>query len=400
MTPEGWSKVPLKKLFHRLKAGRLYDKRTRLDVGLTPILDQSADGLFGHHEDEPAIRASANEPVVTFANHTCAVRLMKIPFSLIQNVFPLATDADVDPRFLFQVLSNAIPQRGYRGHWPELTRRTVLKPPLPEQRKIAGILSSVDDAIEKTQEVIDQVQVVKRGLMQELLARGLPGRHTRFKQTEVGKIPEEWKVLRLGDVCEISHGFAFKGEHVQNEPTDWVLVTPLNFEAGGGFKSERLRFYSGPIDRRYVLSDGDLIVTMTDLSKAADTLGYGALVQRAERYGYLHNQRIGKVRITDGEAVSKEFLLFVLATSHYRKHVLSSASGTTIHHTSPSKILSFTFALPPVTEQAGIAKTLHSLVELGVHTGFKLDGLRAVKSALMSVLLTGELRVTTDTEAA
>ena len=57
----------------------------------------------------------------------------------------------------------------------------VLVPPLPEQRKIAAILSSVDDAIEKTQAVIDQVQVVKRGLMQELLTRGLPGRHTRFQ---------------------------------------------------------------------------------------------------------------------------------------------------------------------------------------------------------------------------
>ena len=62
----------------------------------------------------------------------------------------------------------------------------VRLPPLPEQRKIAAILSSVDDAIEKTQAVIDQVQVVKRGLMQELLTVGIPGRHTRFKKTEIG----------------------------------------------------------------------------------------------------------------------------------------------------------------------------------------------------------------------
>ncbi len=65
-------------------------------------------------------------------------------------------------------------------------------PVLPGQRKIAAILSSVDGAIEKTQAVIEQVQVVKRGLMQELLTRGLPGRHTQFKQTEIGEIPEVW----------------------------------------------------------------------------------------------------------------------------------------------------------------------------------------------------------------
>ena len=69
-------------------------------------------------------------------------------------------------------------------------------PPLREQRKIAAILSSVDDTIDKTQAVIDQVQVVKRGLIQELLTRGMPGRHMRFKQTEIGEIPEGWAIVR------------------------------------------------------------------------------------------------------------------------------------------------------------------------------------------------------------
>ena len=80
----------------------------------------------------------------------------------------------------------------------------LVLPPADEQRKIAAILSSVDDAIEKRQAVIDQVQVVKRGLMQELLTRGLPGRHTRFRQTEIGEIPEAWRLLPLE--CFIEDG--------------------------------------------------------------------------------------------------------------------------------------------------------------------------------------------------
>ena len=82
----------------------------------------------------------------------------------------------------------------------------VLVPPLPEQRKIAAILSSVDDAIEKTRAVIDQTQIVKRGLMQELLTRGLPGRHTRFRQTEIGQIPEEWSLSPLSDAVFFQEG--------------------------------------------------------------------------------------------------------------------------------------------------------------------------------------------------
>ncbi len=92
----------------------------------------------------------------------------------------------------------------------------VLIPPIPEQHKIAAILSSVDDAIEKTQAVIDQVQVVKRGLMQKLLTRGLPGRHTRFKQTEIGEVPEEWEVVELVSVASVERGkFAHRP---RNEP--------------------------------------------------------------------------------------------------------------------------------------------------------------------------------------
>lgn len=58
----------------------------------------------------------------------------------------------------------------------------------------------MDDAIEKTQAVIDQVQVVKYGLMQELLTRGLPGRHTGFQRTEIGEIPADWDVNRIGEI--------------------------------------------------------------------------------------------------------------------------------------------------------------------------------------------------------
>ena len=93
----------------------------------------------------------------------------------------------------------------------EVSKRTirgfrVSVAPRPEQSKIAAILSSVDDAIDKTQAVIDQVQVVKRGLMQELLTRGLPGRHARFKQTEIGEIPVEWELLRLAELAETPNG--------------------------------------------------------------------------------------------------------------------------------------------------------------------------------------------------
>ena len=133
-------------------------------------------------------------------------RLQEAPRNLVASTgYVVVRPADgVDGRFLYQhILSEAFVEflkpRMSGSNYPavksdDVEAYTLSCPPLPEQRKIAAILSSVDDAIDKTQAVIDQVQVVKRGLMQELLTRGLPGRHTRFKQTEIGEIPEEWDV--------------------------------------------------------------------------------------------------------------------------------------------------------------------------------------------------------------
>ncbi|MFC2130613.1 restriction endonuclease subunit S [Bacteroidota bacterium] len=77
-------------------------------------------------------------------------------------------------------------------------------PPLPEQKKIAEILSTVDEHIEATDAIITETEQLKKGLMQKLFSEGIG--HTRFKDTKIGRIPEEWEVVKLKKVCEILYG--------------------------------------------------------------------------------------------------------------------------------------------------------------------------------------------------
>src|SRR5690554_1363245 len=169
-----------------------------------------------------------------------------------------------------------------------------------------------------------------------------------------------WPLVQLGELISIKHGFAFKGEFFSDTPTDTVLVTPGNFAIGGGFKADKLKFYSGPIPTEYELKADDLIVTMTDLSKQADTLGYSALVPEHSGRLYLHNQRIGLVEIKSQE-LDKLYLYFLMRSREYRHHVVSSATGSTVKHTSPSKITSFEFHLPPLKIQENIGRSLKHL---------------------------------------
>lgn len=168
-------------------------------------------------------------------------------------------------------------------------------------------------------------------------------------------------MAKLGEYISIKHGFAFKGEGITSEDNGVVLVTPGNFAIGGGFKEGKCKFFIGDYPLEYVLSPDDLIVTMTDLSKEMDTLGYSALVPYSKRV-YLHNQRIGLVSL-NSEAVDKHYLYWFMRTSQYQRTIAGGASGTTVHHTSPSRICNVDVDFPDVATQRKISRILDSIEE-------------------------------------
>ena len=168
-------------------------------------------------------------------------------------------------------------------------------------------------------------------------------------------------VSKLGDHISVKHGFAFKGTHFTEEVKRDVLLTPGNFAIGGGFQEAKPKYYIGPVPDGYILHPGDLVVTMTDLSRGADTLGSPALIPASGDRRYLHNQRVGLVCIDDESRLDKHYLYYLLQTTEYRHHVLATASGSTVHHTSPSRICDFAVSLPPISEQREISATLRAL---------------------------------------
>lgn len=169
----------------------------------------------------------------------------------------------------------------------------------------------------------------------------------------------KWEKVRLSELITIKHGYAFKGQYFVDKPTNDVLVTPGNFFIGGGFNNEKRKYYSGPIYDDFILKSDDIIVTMTDLSKDGDTLGYSAKVPNSDKIRYLHNQRIGLVNIVQN-SVSKDFLYWLLRSQHYHAFIVNSSTGTTVKHTSPSRIGEFQFLLPSLSEQKKIANILSS----------------------------------------
>jgi type I restriction enzyme S subunit len=169
-----------------------------------------------------------------------------------------------------------------------------------------------------------------------------------------------WTEYKLSDVIKVKHGFAFKGEYFSPTPTTDILLSPGNFNIGGGFKADKFKYYKGEYPKSYVLNAGDIIVTMTDLSKEGDTLGFSAKIPKHNGINYLHNQRLGLIELID-DNFNIDFIYWLLRTREYQQFIVSSATGTTVKHTSPSRICEFTFKAPDYGTQTFIAEILSSI---------------------------------------
>ena len=280
----------------------------------------------------------------------------------------------------------------------EVSKRTirdleVVLPPLPEQRKIAAILSSVDDAIEKTQAVIDQVQVVKRGLMQQLLLRGLPGRHTKFKQTEIGTIPVDWTVVRIGEAGKVEAGRQ-RSPRAEGELHPYLRVA--NVYDGYIDTSSLLRMpFTEPEFVRYRLEPGDILLNE---GQSRELVG-----RCAQYYGHPRDCCFQNtlVRFRASDIITNRFAFLVFRHFFYSGIFSGIARQTTsVAHLGVTRFANLILPLPSLTEQVEIAENIDMISSREDSERRKLDQLSVLKSALLSVLPSGEIRVNPNIEAA
>lgn len=192
---------------------------------------------------------------------------------------------------------------------------------------------------------------------------------------------EEWEQRKLGKVASLQNGYAFKSDFFIDEPSNYVVLTPGSVHVGGGFQHGKGRFYNinGEFPEKFIFKPGDIFLTMTDLTPTAQALGYPAVVPD-DGLVYLHNQRLGKLT---SFKVDKSFLLQLLRTDNYHNEIASTASGTTVRHSSSKKILSYVLSIPARQEQTKIGKFLSQLDQtISLHQR-QLESTKKLKKSML-----------------
>jgi type I restriction enzyme, S subunit len=216
-------------------------------------------------------------------------------------------------------------------------------PFLNEQCSLLDILLKNKDVHEISHATLDSLSRARFTLVENIIKR-----------------TSSFSKIKLDTLITIKNGFAYPGEHIVDEETDLIIVTPGNFALGGGYFKEKNRFYTGEPIRDFVLSNGALIVNMTDLSKAGDTLGLPAFIPHDPDRIYLHNQRVGLINIKSNR-ILPEFLFIYMCSSDFRRKVVATSTGTTVRHTSVKKLLDFELGIPPEHFQLTAIKALKSI---------------------------------------
>lgn len=196
----------------------------------------------------------------------------------------------------------------------------------------------------------------------------------------------------LSEFIKIKHGYAFKGDYISAEDNGIVLVTPGNFRIGGGFKENKCKYFTGNYPKDYVLQPNSLIVTMTDLSKEADTLGFSALVPCSSERVYLHNQRIGLVELLNDE-LPLSFIYWYMRSYEYHMNIVGGASGSTVKHTSPGRILGQLIPIPEKHDLTKYGVVLNKIDSIVSGNNAENSHLHSLREVLLPKLMSGELDI-------
>ena len=253
-------------------------------------------------------------------------------------------------------------------------------PPLREQKKIEEILTSMDETIEKKQEIIEKTKMLKKGLMQELLTCGIG--HKKFKKTEIGEIPVDWDIVKVQDVCE-------KPEYGYSVSTTEKPIGPkflrISDIQDGKVNWEKVPFCHCPnsIKEKYILKPGDILFARTGA-----TTEKSYIIKKcpeAISASYL-------IRVVTKGMINSNFLYLAFNSFIYWRQIKEQIGGSAQGGVNASSLSSIKIPLPPLREQKKIEEILTSVDEEIENEMAHKERLEGIKKGLMQVLLTGKIR--------
>jgi len=348
VVPEEWDVV---------KVGDILNVQT----GKMNAQDQVENGKY------PFFTRSVNvQTIDTFAYDTEAlfiagegnfkVKYYNGKFNLHQRTYMLISIKDANIKFLLnaiqpkvnKLISTSVGSTVQSLRKPLIEDLKIPFPPLKEQEKIADILSTADEKIDAIASQIQKVQTLKKGLLQKLLSEGIG--HSEFKDSELGKIPASWEVVKIGKNTKLMGGYAFKSKDAKEYGTRWLKIANVGINTIKWEQTSYLQDNYKEEYKKFLLEKNDIVLAMT-----RPILSMKLKIAKITNNDIpaLLNQRVGKFIFDD--KVNSEFMYQLFQHIDFVKLLMLKIMGTDPPNVSSEQLESIIISLPPLKEQKQIA---------------------------------------------
>ncbi|MEZ8851813.1 restriction endonuclease subunit S [Vibrio cyclitrophicus] len=327
-----------------------------------------------------------------------------------------------DPLFVYYMFSGPkkqkeILQNGIGAAVPgfnlgQLREHKLTLPNINKQRRIASYLDSLDQKITLNNQINQTLEQMAQTLFKSWFVdfdpvkakmngeqpKGMDAPFLskevaslfpeKLVESELGLIPEGWDVDQVGNHIAVTKGKSYKSAELQESTT--ALVTLKSFKRGGGYRMDGLKEYTGKYKPQQVIEAGDLVMSLTDVTQAAEIVGKPALVIDAPQYDTLVAS-LDVAILRSKEADAKQYFYGLMNTYRFHRYAESFATGTTVLHLSPKGITTFEFACPSaelVKKYNDFAAPIFAKIEANILESQELAKLR---DTLLPKLLSGEI---------
>lgn len=269
-----------------------------------------------------------------------------------------------------------------------------------EQDKIAGILASIDTKIELNNKINHELEAMAKFIYDYWFVQfdfpdvnGKPykssGGKMVFNEVLKQEIPEGWSVKEIGELVKFERGLSYKSKEIVD---DGVPMINLNsFDLTGKYKEKGLKYFSGSYNEKKVVSPGDLVIAVTDVTRNADIIGKAFTIPHLFNKDVLISCDVAK--IVPSTLIDEQFLEMLFNSDNYHNYIKYFASGTLVLHLNLDGVKYFKIPLPPkslLNKYREIRKNINSKITIAIKENVELERLR---DWLIPMLMNGQIIV-------
>ena len=254
---------------------------------------------------------------------------------------------------------------------------------LEDQRRIASILSSLDRKIELNNKINADLEEMAQAIFKNWFVDLEPFKDGKFVDSELGMIPEGWKVGNIGDIVEFQNGFAFSSNDF-SEYGEYKIITIKSVQDGCLLSegSSKISEYPTKMPAYCKLQSGDILLSLTG------NVGRCCLVTEPH---LLLNQRVAKIKAKESFDNSFSYALFRLKET--KELLISISRGTAQANLSPVEASKLPMVIPSEDVRKKFSMFSDSIMDKIISIHIENSRLSLLRDTLLPRLMSGELEV-------